>query len=287
MKKSISVVFCTLLLSFSYVIAQTPLEKNIKQILTDPQRGQSYLLGYIQPLTTVFGTVMGSGLFHRASVKSFPHFDIGLTYPYLYLPGKSKTFVYQEQTRETAFGKEKVSPGEIPGTGLSALALPLLQINLGLTEDFELMLRSSLVYTISELGEIRLSGVGIKYGLSDLVNSVSFPIDLSVQASYHLLSMNGWFKTGTFAMNIQTSKEIPSLLLEFYTALGYEVTSTTMLSDKIPGIGEQGIGDVKQNGQNGLRLMLGANLHLLFVTLQAGFEFGYYNVLSLGAKITY
>jgi len=287
MKKVFPVVICILIFSFNYLGAQTPLEKNVRQILEDPQKGQSYLLGYIQPLTTAFGTLMGSGLFHRASVKTFPRFDIGLTYTYLNLTEKSTTFVYKEMVQATVFGSKMVPPGEVPGTGLSSVAIPLLQFNLGLTEDLELMLRSSLIYPINELGEIRLSGVGIKYGLSEMVSSASFPIDLGVQASYHLLSLNGWFRTGTFAMNIQSSKEISAIPLEFYTALGYEVTSITMRSDDLPDSGDNSIGDVKQNGQNGLRLVLGASLHLLFITLNADYELGYYNVISVGAKIAY
>jgi len=287
MKKVVAVVFYILIFSSSYLGAQTALEKNVRQILEDPRKGQPYLLGYIQPLTTAFGTLMGSGMFHRASVKTFPRFDIGLTYSYLNLPEKSAIFIYQELAQPTVFGDESVPPGEVPGTGLSSVAIPLLQLNFGLTEEFELMLRSSLIYPINELGEIRLSGIGIKYGLSDMVSSTSFPIDLSVQASYHLLSLNGWFRTGTFAMNIQSSKAIFTLPLEFYTALGYEVTSITMRLDDLPDSGDNGIGDVKQNGQNGLRLVLGASLYLFFVTLNADYEFGYYNVISVGAKISY
>ena len=88
-------------------------------------------------------------------------------------------------------------------------------------------------------------------------------------------------------MNIQSSKAISTLPLEFYTALGYEVASITMRLDDLPDSGDNSIGDVKQNGQNGLRLVLGASLHLLFITLNADYELGYYNVISVGAKITY
>jgi hypothetical protein len=287
MKKIITVVFGIILLSFSPVFAQTPLEVNIENILQDPQKGEPYFLGYIQPLTTGSGILMGSGLFHRASVKAFPHLDIGLTYIHIILPEPSKMFYYQGQNLPSVFGNAAPAQGIVPGTGLSFLSLPLLHLNLGLTEEFELMLRTSLVYTIPELGEFRISGVGIKYGLSELVTSETFPLDLSVQASYHLLSMNSWFKAGTFAMNIQSSKELPVLPLEIYAGVGYEVTSVTMRTEDIPGIGEFAIGDVKQNGKNGLRLVVGAAINLFFLSLHADYEFGYYNALAGGIKISY
>ncbi len=265
--------------------AQSPLDESVKEILSDPSKGEPYLKDYTQPLATAFGTIMGTGLLHRAVVQTFPHFDVGITYVYLNLPEKSKTFNWDGLPVPTVFGNRTPPDGIISGTGISVVKVPQLQLNLGLAADFELMIRTWAVIQVPELGNIRLSGLGIKYGLSDLVTSSEFPIDLSVQATYHLLSMSNWVDAGTFAMNIHSSKDIPGLPIGIFTGLGYEVTSMTMRTDDISGIGSDGIGDVKINGQNGLRFIIGVNLNMWFLTISADYEIGFYNAFAAGLRI--
>ncbi len=285
MKKLILFVLGICLFSTTQSEAQSTFDESVREILSDPSKGEPYLVGYSQPLVTVFGTISGSGLFNRAVVQAFPHFDIGVNYININLPDKSKTFGWEGSPVPTVFGNSSPPQGTIAGTGLSLVEVPQLQLNLGLTADIELMLRTWPVIEVPELGGIRLSGLGIKYGLSDLVSSAEFPIDLSVQVTYHLMSLSNWVDAGTFAMNIHSSKEIPGLPLGIYTGLGYEVTSMTMRTDDLEGIGNFGVGDVKLNGQNGLRYIIGANLRLWIFNINADYEFGFYNAFTAGLKI--
>jgi hypothetical protein len=285
MNKTILTVLGFILIIGAQSKAQTLFDESVKEILSDPSKGEQYLIGYTQPLATTFGTIMATGLFHRARVQTFPHFDVGITYIYLNLPENSKTFNWDGLPVPTALGTSTPPDGIIPGTGISVVRVPQLQLNLGLTADIEVMLRTWPVIKVPELGDINLSGLGIKYGLSDLVTSSEFPMDLSVQATYHLLSLSNWVDAGTFAMNIHSSKDIPGLPIGVYTGLGYEVTSMTMRTDDIPGIGTMGIGDVKVNGQNGLRFVIGLNLNIWIFTMNADYEVGYYNAFAAGLKI--
>jgi len=285
MNKMILSVLGIFIFSTTQSYAQSSFDDYAREILGDPSKGEPYLIGYSQPLVTTFGTIMGTGLFNRAVVQTFPHFDIGITYINVNLPEKTKTFNWGGSTVPTVFGDSSPPPGTVPGTGLTIAEVPQLQLNLGLTGDIELMLRTWPALNVPELGEIRLSGIGIKYGLSDLVTSSEFPIDLSVQATYHLLSLSNWVDTGTFAMNIHSSKNIPGLPLSLYGGVGYEVTSMTMRTDDLSGIGNNGVGEIKLRGQNGLRFIIGANLHLWIFTINADYEFGLYNAFSAGFRI--
>jgi len=285
MNKTILTVLGIILFSTVQSKAQMLFDESVKEILSDPSKGEPYLIGYTQPLATTFGTIMGTGLFHHAGVQTFPHFDVGITCIYLNLPENSKTFNWDGLPVPTVFGSRTPPDGIIPGTGISMVKVPQLQLNLDLTADIEVMIRTWPVIKVPELGDLRLSGLGIKYGLSDLVTSSEFPIDLSVQASYHLLSLSNWADAGTFAMNIHSSKDIPGLPIGVYTGLGYEVTSMTMRTDDIPGVGTMGIGDVKINGQNGLRFIIGMNLNMWIFTISADYEIGFYDAFAVGLRI--
>ena len=268
-------------------IAQNNLENNIRLILTDNEKGEEYLKGYTQPLSTAFGVTMGGSLFHRAYTKKFPGFDAGLSLVYIELPDKALTFKWNTENVPTVFGSVDSPENAIQGTDLGKFSLPQVQINLGLTGDFELMIRGWPSYTISEIGEITVYGLGIKYGLSELVSSPSFALDLSVQAAYHALRVGDWLNTGTFGMNIQVSKELTVVPLGLYTGVGYEATSMTITTEEISGIGENAIGDVRLNGENGLRVNFGLYVNLWVIIVHMDYNINYYNSLSAGIKLDF
>jgi hypothetical protein len=263
------------------------LENNIIEILSDPEKGEDYLRGYTQPLSTAFGITSGGALYHRAYVKRLPHFDVGISVVRLPIPTSAKSFIWQGEEVPTFFGTDSPPPDAVQGTNLSELTIPQIQLNLGLSADFELMIRGWSELNIAEIGEITVYGIGVKYGLSDLISLPEFPIDLSVQATYHVLRVSTWLKTGTFGMNIQSSADLAFVPIGIYGGLGYEATSMTIKTEEIPGIGDNAIGDVKLDGENGLRINFGLSYTLFFFTLNLDYNICKYNSIAGGAKIVF
>lgn len=282
----LSVIFSTLILS--QVMAQYTLPDNIKIILTDPDKGEPYLKEYVQPVATAFGTISGGALFHRANVKSFPHLDIGISFVHVYIPDRSKYFRWEDGDVPTFFGKQEVDAEIVPGSDLKTLSIPYIQLNLGLFADFELMVRGISSYKINEIGKIDLYGLGIKYGLSDLLPGADYIIDLSVQASYHALRVDNWLNAGTFGMNIQASRDFAALPFGIYSGVGYEATSMTIMTEKMVAPGSiTHIGDVKLNGENKLRFILGASVTLFFMTFHLDYNISEYHSITGGAKLVF
>jgi hypothetical protein len=268
-------------------MAQNNLENNVRIILRDPTKGEDYLRGYTQSLTTSFGVIMGSALFHRAEIKEFPHLDIGLSVGYIRMPDKSKTFNWSGDRVPTFFGTDNPPEGAVRGTNLSEYLIPQMQLNLGIFTDFELMVRGNHSYIIDEIGEITIFGIGVKYGLSDLISIPDFDLALSAQAAYHVLRVSNWLNTGTFGMNVHASKDLPIVPIGLYTGVGYEATSMTMSTDEISGIEDNAVGDIKLNGENGLRILLGISLSIYFLTVNIDYNISEYNSIGAGAKLVF
>ncbi|MCK4558508.1 MAG: hypothetical protein KAV45_01920 [Calditrichia bacterium] len=286
-KSSKIFVVVVLFLAPVALVAQNNLENNVKIILSDPTKGEEYLKGYTQPLVTSFGIIMGGALFHRADVKLFPHLDVGLSFVSIKMPDKSKTFNWKGERVPTFFGTDNPPEGAVHGTNFSKFMIPQLQLNLELFADFELMFRGNPSYEIVEIGEIAIYGIGVKYGLSDLISIPDFDLALSAQASYHVLRVSNWLNTGTFGMNVQVSKNLPFIPMGVYTGVGYEATSMTMSTDEIAGIGDNAVGDVKLNGENGLRILFGLSLNVYFLTVNIDYNISEYNSIGGGAKLVF
>jgi len=282
-------IFCLLVvvpvLSPAQEGLENNLENNVRIILSDPTKGTGYLRGYMQSLTTSFGIIAGTALFHRADIQEFPHFNVGLSIAYLKVPDKAKTFGWLGENVPSFFGSDNPPEGAVRGTNLSKYMVPQLQLNLGILTDFELMLRGNPSHVIEEIGEITVFGIGVKYGLSDLISIPDFDLALSAQASYHVLRVSNWINTGTFGMNVQASKQIPILPLGLYTGVGYEASSMTMSTDEIADIGEDAVGEIKLNGENGLRILFGMSLNIYFLTLHIDYNISKYNSVGAGVKL--
>jgi hypothetical protein len=292
LEKPFNISLITIILSMLYfapnaLLAQNNLENNVKIILSDQAKGVDYLKGYTQPLTTSFGVIMGGSLFHSADINLIPHLDIGLSFYSIKMPDKAKSFYWQGESVPTFFGNADPPEGAVRGTELKKLLIPQLQLNLGLFTDFELMLRGNPSYKSDEIGEITIYGVGIKYGLSDLVSISGFELALSAQAAYHIMRVSNWLNTGTFSMNVQASKNLLFLPIGFYTGVGYDATSMTMSIDEISGIGDNARDDVRLNGENGLRVLIGMSINIYFLSIHLDYNINEYNSIGGGIKLVF
>jgi len=265
--------------------AQINLESTLRTII---QQGYpaAYIQGYMQPFANALGTVVSGGLYHRASVKNFPSSDLGLNMIFLSLPGEEEYFIYQGEKVPTFFGPSNPGGTTVPGSGLTSLKVPLVQLNMGLFSNFELMVRG---YNLKndEIGKMDLLGVGVKYGLSDLIPVAMFPLEISVQALYHTYNIGNWLSSGTFAMNLHGSFDMSVIPIDIYAGVGYENTSLKIKTGEIPDIGADEVGDISINGENDLRMTLGLSWTFYLLNLHADYNLGFYNSFVAGAMIVF
>lgn len=272
---------------------QSELEKNLKKILNSTTSYGSeylkqYIRGYMQPFATAFGTSICGGMYHRATIKSFPRFDAGISAVYLTIPDEGKKFSdLQNHINPTVFGS-KILPnhdsGLPAGTGLSSLLIPQIHINLGLISNFEITGRY-LIHNFDQLGDISLLGFGVKYGFGEFIPL--FPIDLSVQAMYHKFTIDEWLNSGTFGMNIQLSKDFPIFPFDIYGGIGFENTSMIIKTGLLPSNNILDLGDITIDGENNYRFNIGISWTLSFFNLHADYNFSKYNSLSFGGMIVF
>ena len=277
------------LISFGF--GQTDLENNLKQILNPASTYsddyvKNYLKGYMQPFVTAFGTSISGAMYHRATAKGFPRFDIGISAVYLALPDEAKNFNdLHNNEAPTIFGLTSLPlhDNSLPGgTGLNSILIPQLQINLGLVSSFEITARYMNI-NVKEFGDISLMGLGVKYGFGEFIPV--FPIELSVQAMYHKFGIGDWMDSGTIGMNLQLSKEFILLPIDFYGGIGFENTSMILKTGMIPINEIRNLDNVSIDGENNFRFNLGLSWTLTFFNLHADYNFGKYNSLSFGAMI--
>lgn len=289
--KKVLIIFSFISLIFSNSVkAQTDLENNLNNILNiaDTEFAKDYLRGYMQPFVTAFGTAVSGAMYHRAYTKGFPRFDAGISAVYLNLPKESKSFIDPNgNSAPTIFGikegpfNQNYNQNMPGGTENDYFTIPQLHINMGLFADFEVTARY-LGVNIKEFGDITLMGLGIKYGFGDLIPL--FSIDMSVQAMYHSFKIDEWLDSGTFGMNLQISKGLPLLPIDFYGGVGFENTAMIITTSNIPN-STADVGDISIDGENNLRVNLGVSWTMLIVNLHAEYNIGTYNSVGLAAMI--
>jgi len=283
---SMITIWSVCLSEVTYAQNENTLENHLKEILIQGY-GNSFLCSYMQPFATAFGTATAGALFHRAYVKDFLRMDIGINTVYIVIPDKAKTFIFEGEDVPTFFGPFSSEQEAVSGSGLTSLYLSQIQLNLGLFANFEISIRGLNVHKIEEVGEMSLFGIGMKYDMTDLIPIPTFPIDMSVQALYQTYKISDWLEAGTFAMNIQLSKSIVLLPIDIYSGIGFEASALKIYTDKIPDIGENGIGDVEIDGENKLRMNFGFSLTVAIFNLHADYNLGKYNSLAAGIMLVF
>ena len=284
-RKNILIIFL-ISLFFTVPVNAQDLESRLSRLITDGF-GKSYLENYIEPFSTALGTSLGGGMFHRASVKGFPRFDLGLSAVYIPIPDKAKTF---ESTSDivsgkvpTLFGSNSPQQAEaVKGLEQDVFLLPVLQANLGLIGNLEVSARYAAL-NIDYLGKLSILGGALKYGLSDLIPIPMFPLDFSVQAGYHKFTLGKIIDAGTFSMCFQTSYSVPILPVGFYGGIAYDNSSLTVNTEEI--VQGSDLGSVKVEGKNSIRYNAGVSMTFLIMNIHADYNIGEYNSFGLGVMI--
>jgi hypothetical protein len=282
--KSFFVFVLLFLLIFMQFGNASDLEKRIIDIITT--EGDVYVKGYMQPFATAFGTSVNGALYHRAYAKGILRFDAGISAVYLSVPDKGQAFTYNGQEVPTVFGDRNVGGAVTPGTGVSSTFVPMLQANIGFISNLELTGRF-IGFTISEFGKISIIGGGVKYGLSDYIPIPLFPLDFSVQAMWHSLSVGDWISSGNLGMNIQASSGLSVLPIDIYGGVGYESTSIKIKTAEIPGNTDDSLGDISINGENNIRATMGIGFTMAVINAHVDYNIGFYNSFGMGLMIVF
>jgi hypothetical protein len=282
--KSLFVFRLLLFLVFIGIGNTSDLENRIKDIINT--EGVEYIKGYMQPFATAFGTSVNGAMYHRAYAKGILRFDAGISAVYLSVPDKGKTFTYNGQAVPTVFGSREASGAVTPGTGVSSTFVPMLQANIGFISNLELTARF-IGFKISEFGTISIIGGGVKYGLSDYIPVPMFPLDFSVQAMWHSLSIGDWMSSGNLGMNIQASNGLSVLPIDIYGGVGYESSSIKIKTAEIPDNPDASLGDISITGENNIRATLGIGFTMAVINAHVDYNFGFYNSFGMGLMIVF
>ncbi|HGY57132.1 MAG TPA: hypothetical protein ENK44_15595 [Caldithrix abyssi] len=283
--------FIWILLLLIHSLQAGNLKENLTTLL---ERGYSvgYLKEYMQPMATSVGLMLGSAAYHSGGVKPFPSFDIGLKGAYVIIPEEARYFVSkelaggEEQKVPTVFGNSYPANEAIAGIDKNAFRFPLLQLNLGMFNNVELMVRFS-QYENKDLGRMTVWGGGVKYGLSDLLIMSIVPVQVSVQAMYHTFSLDDYISSGAFAMNLHASSDIPKTIFSVYSGVSYENSSMVIKTDLLPVAPEDSYGSVTINGNNKFKYSVGISAEYLIFNLHADYNFGYYHSIAGGLMIVF
>ena len=262
---------------------------------------------YATPLATWSGTYFNSGGYYTASVAKTFGFKFSLIGMMIFIPEDQLTFNVQPypeytgtETSATFFGKEGAAipgPEEYiiypPGINMTSIPAGIPQIGFSFI-GIEAMLRYFPKLDLDDV-EVNLLGWGLKYNFSQLIPGL--PLDIAAQILFNNFGAkyitdditNVEIETSNFAFNIHASKAFGNFIV--YGGLQYETTTMDM-KYTFDGLGFPGItpGDqqnVSMDGDNSMRLTVGAAFRVAVLVLNADFSLGSQNALVAGINFEF
>ncbi len=207
------------------------------------------------------------------------------------VPEDQQTFKLEDGTKTATFFGDKGAA--VPGTngyvvyppGINTTSIPtgIPQIAAS-TLGSELMVRFIPDLTFDDV-EVGLLGLGIKHSISQYIPLL--PVDIAVQVLYNKLSIKNpdlEISNSNLAFNAHASRSFG--LITLYGGLQYESTSMD-LDYTFTGTGFEGVFEndklkVSLDGDNGVRLTLGAALRLAVLVINADVNFGSQTAIVAG-----
>jgi Family of unknown function (DUF6588) len=283
-----------------------------------------YAQAYVAPAVNAFGMDMNSGLFHNASVGGALPFGlslyVGVQMGGALVPSSDKTFnltyhdtvgapaTYTVTNAPTIFGsKDKgtitVTPdnsplsGTEPGVGglvnTGLVPIPIPQVGLGSLFGTDVTVRWLPQIKIADYGKFQLFGWALRHSVSQYIPLI--PVDIAVQLGFQNFSIKdsaggNVFKLSTFAANVEVSKTFA--ILTVYGGLqvesskvdvNYIFTPSPTLFDPTPTSIPIAF---SQNGKNKFRALLGLDLGLGPLTINADYSIGAVNAATAGLGVT-
>lgn len=245
--------------------------------------GEEDMVGYATPLATWTGTFLNSGGYYSASVSKLFGFKISLIGMMISIPDNQTTFEVEDGVESATFFGEKGAavPGSQgyvvypPGVNQTSVPTGIPQIAVS-TLGSEVMLRFLPATQIEDV-EANLLGVGLKHSISQYLPLV--PIDIAVQVMYNKFSLESPelnISTTNLAFNAHASRSFG--LFTLYGGLQYETTTMDIdYTFKGAEFGDELYEkefSVNMDGDNNVRITLGAALRLAVLVINADVNIG-------------
>lgn len=277
-----------------FILLSLQLNAQIGERITDLP--QEELEGYATPLATWTGTFLNSGGYHSAYVPKLFGFKFSLIGMMIMVPDDQTTFELSDGSESATFFGDKGAA--VPGTNGYAIyppginktsvpaAIPQIAVS---TLGSEVMLRFFPETTFEDV-EVGLLGIGVKHSISQYIPLI--PVEIAVQVLYNKVSITSPdldLSTTNLAFNAHASRSFG--LLTLYGGLQYEQT-TMNIDYTFTGAGFEGI-DVDEKfsleleGDNNIRLTLGAALRLAVIVINADVNLGSHTAFVAGLNFEF
>ncbi len=265
-------------------------EDRINELSEDLQKG------YTTPLATWTGTYLNSGGYFTAGVSKTFGFKLSLVGMMIMIPEDQRTFKLSDGTETaTFFGEKGAAVPETegylvypPGVNQTSVPAAIPQVAFSALGT-ELMARF-VPETVIEDVSIDLLGGAVKHSISQYIPLC--PVDIAVQAMFNKLSIGSPdldISTTNFAINAHVSKSFGLAIL--YGGLQYEKTTMdieyTFTGDELEGVFENDKLKVNLEGENHVRLTLGAALKLAVFVLNADANIGSQTAFVAGLNFVF
>lgn len=262
---------------------------------------------YATPLATWSGTYFNSGGYYTASVAKTFGFKLSLVGMMIFVPEDQLTFnvnPYEgysgDEKSATFFGERGAailgSEGFIiypPGVNMTSIPAGIPQVAFSFV-GVEAMLRYFPKLDIGDV-EVNLIGWGLKYNFSQLIPGL--PLDIAAQILFNNFGAkyttdditNAEIETSNFAFNIHASKAFGNFIV--YGGLQYETTAMDM-KYTFDGLGFPGMTpgeyvDISMDGDNNMRLTVGAAVRVAVLVLNVDYSLGSQNALVAGINFEF
>ena len=283
MKKVLLIV----LFLFFTVSLQAQFEDRFNELEEDLQKG------YSTPLATWTGTYLNSGGYYSASVSKLFGFKFSLIGMMIFIPEDQQTFKLDDGTETATFFGEKGAavPGTSgylvypPGINQSSVPTAIPQIAVS-TLGTEIMLRYIPAIDLEDVS-FDLFGIGVKHSISQYIPLI--PVDIAVQIMYNKFALEGddlLIETSNIAFNAHASRSFG--LVTLYGGLQYESTTLDLdytFTENNTGLTEEVKASIE--GDNGVRLTLGAALRLAVLVFNADVNIGSQTVVVAGLNFEF
>lgn len=185
----------------------------------------------------------------------------------------------------------------VPGIGIDGLPMVMPQVSVGLPFKTEVLLRYIPEVDAGDVGKFKYLGIGVKHSISQYIPM--FPADVSAQFVTQKLEIGDLLESNHWALNLEGSKKLgfAALSLTPYLGLGLEGSNLsvgyTITGSTTPDFDGDGVGDFEGQrvgfdleGKNKSRVTAGLRLGLAFITINADYSIGRYNMAGLGVGLT-
>lgn len=249
--------------------------------------------GYLQPVGTILGASLNSGLMRPARIGPGFHFRFDALVANSLISNTQKVF---RATTEEGFNPQTTTdaptilgagePKVIEGDGGTAYIFPagldldrigviLPQVTIGNVMGTEATVRW-LAYSFEDIGDLSLLGVGGRHSISQYLENA--PVDLAVGFFYHTVEFADMLNLTAMLASVNAS--ITRSVFTLYGGLGYETSSMHVGYDSKRAA--SGRVELDLDGVNGIRATAGVSLGLPLLTIFADVSAGSQTVFTLG-----